>query len=65
MSLTAPVYFHRGHPSAEDDSVAAQLMRVKDDKGNFLPHARQWSELSIFFYAGVSHPVGSCAAVFP
>lgn len=38
----------------EDESIAAQLMRVRDDKGNLLPHARQWSELSVFFYAGVS-----------
>ncbi len=27
-------------------------MRVHDKAGNALPHARQWSELSIFFYAG-------------
>lgn len=29
-------------------------MRVHDKTGKPLPHARQWSELSIFFYAGVS-----------
>lgn len=44
----------RGAPPLEDESIAAQLMRVRDEKGNTLPHGRQWSELSIFFYAGVS-----------
>ena len=43
----------RGPPSPEDESIAAHLMRVHDKAGNPLPHARQWSELSIFFYAGV------------
>lgn len=44
----------RGPPAPEDESIAAHLMRVHDKAGNPLPHARQWSELSIFFYAGVS-----------
>ncbi|BDA44790.1 probable Dynein assembly factor 1, axonemal at C-terminar half [Coccomyxa sp. Obi] len=42
----------RGPPSPDDESIAAHLMRVRDKAGNALPHARQWSELSIFFYAG-------------
>ncbi|CAL8469473.1 g9014 [Coccomyxa elongata] len=46
-----------GPPSPKDESIAAHLMRVHDKAGNALPHARQWSELSIFFYAGVSYDI--------
>ena len=43
----------RGTPDPRDESLAAHLMRVQDPDGRLLPHARQWSELSIFFYAGM------------
>ena len=43
----------RGTPDPRDESLAAHLMRVRDPDGRLLPHARQWSELSIFFYAGM------------
>ena len=43
----------RGTPDPRDESLAAHLMRVRDPNGRLLPHARQWSELSIFFYAGM------------
>ena len=39
-------------------------MRVRDDDGKLLPHARQWSELSVFFYAGMettAHTIAWCA----
>jgi hypothetical protein len=43
----------RGTPDPKDESLAAHLMRVRDEQGKLLPHARQWSELSVFFYAGM------------
>ena len=43
----------RGTPDPKDESLAAHLMRVRDEQGKLLPHTRQWSELSVFFYAGM------------
>ena len=43
----------RGTPDPRDESLAAHLMRVRGPDGRLLAHARQWSELSIFFYAGM------------
>ena len=54
----------RGTPDPRDESLAAHLMRVRDDTGQLLPHARQWSELSVFFYAGMettAHTIAWCA----
>ena len=48
-------------------SLAAHLMRVRDPDGRLLPHARQWSELSIFFYAGMettAHTIAWCACMW-
>ena len=54
----------RGTPDLRDESLAAHLMRVRDEDGRLLPHARQWSELSVFFYAGMettAHTIAWCA----
>ncbi|CAK0784537.1 hypothetical protein CVIRNUC_007741 [Coccomyxa viridis] len=53
----------RGAPDPRDESLAAHLMRVRDPDGRLLAHARQWSELSIFFYAGMettAHTIAWC-----
>lgn len=53
----------RGTPDPKDESLAAHLMRVRDEQGKLLPHARQWSELSVFFYAGMettAHTIAWC-----
>ncbi|CAL5229620.1 g12983 [Coccomyxa viridis] len=53
----------RGTPDPRDESLAAHLMRVRDEDGRLLPHARQWSELSVFFYAGMettAHTIAWC-----
>lgn len=55
----------RGTLDPRDESLAAHLMRVRDDRGQLLPYARQWSELSVFFYAGMettAHTIAWCAA---
>ncbi len=47
-------YVRRGVRSeGEDCSIGGHLMRVRDTAGQPLPYVRLWSELSIFFYAGV------------
>ena len=44
----------RGEHSAEEDpSIGGHLLRVRDEQGGPLPFARLWSELSIFFMAGM------------
>ena len=44
----------RGERSAEEDaSIGGHLLRVRDAAGRPLPFARLWSELSIFFMAGM------------
>ena len=53
----------RGTPDPKDESLAAHLMRVRDERGKLLPHTRQWSELSVFFYAGMettAHTIAWC-----
>ena len=45
---------HRGVRSEEEDcSIGGHLMRVRDAAGQPLPYVRLWSELSIFFMAGM------------
>lgn len=45
---------HRGERSEEEDwSIGGHLMRVRDAAGRPLPFVRLWSELSIFFMAGM------------
>lgn len=51
--LTGRAGPRRGTPDAKDESLAAHLMRVRGEGGALLPHTRQWSELSVFFYAGM------------
>ncbi|KAK9908008.1 hypothetical protein WJX75_001429 [Coccomyxa subellipsoidea] len=43
----------RGEPAEGEHSIAAHLMRTRDEKGQPIPDVRIWSELSIFFFAGV------------
>ncbi|KAK9836090.1 hypothetical protein WJX81_000576 [Elliptochloris bilobata] len=44
----------RGEPDQGDESVAALLFRLRDPStGQPLPRARLWSEMSIFFLAGM------------
>ncbi len=47
-------YLRRGERSPEEDaSIGGHLLRVRDGAGAPLPFARLWSELSIFFMAGM------------
>ena len=42
----------RGAPSDDEHSIAAYLMRTKDENGHPIPRVRVWSEMSMFFFAG-------------
>ena len=52
--IIAMWHVSRGERSEEEDcSIGAHLMRVRDGSGQPLPFVRLWSELSIFFMAGM------------
>ncbi|CAL8469476.1 g9017 [Coccomyxa elongata] len=50
----------RGAPAEEENSIAAHLVRTRDDQGRPIPDVRIWSEMSIFFFAGT--PSNSAAS---
>jgi hypothetical protein len=50
--LSAAAAAGRGPPEEGDATIAAHLLRIRDEAGRPLPRMRMWSELSIFFFAG-------------
>ncbi len=53
----------RGPPADDEQSIAAHLMRTRDDKGRPIPRVRLWSEMSMFFFAGLAPYANSgCAS---